>query len=58
MPVINRIADFHDEMTGWRHDLHRIPETQYDLPKTAAYVAARLKAIGVDEVHELSLIHI
>ena len=23
MPVLNRIADFAPEMTGWRQDLHR-----------------------------------
>ena len=23
MPIINRIADFQDEVTAWRRDLHR-----------------------------------
>ena len=26
MAVINRIAEFHREMTEWRHDLHAHPE--------------------------------
>ena len=26
MPIINRIAEFHREMTEWRHDLHAHPE--------------------------------
>ena len=25
MPVLNRIAAFHDDMTAWRRDLHRHP---------------------------------
>jgi hippurate hydrolase len=27
MPIINRIAEFHAEMTAWRRDLHAHPET-------------------------------
>ena len=49
--VINRIADFHDEMTAWRRDLHTHPETGFEERRTAALVAERLKAFGVDEVH-------
>ena len=26
MPIINRIAEFHGEMTEWRQDLHANPE--------------------------------
>ena len=26
MPIINRIAEFHRDMTEWRHDLHAHPE--------------------------------
>ncbi|MGR3759110.1 M20 aminoacylase family protein [Roseobacteraceae bacterium NS-SX3] len=52
MPVVNRIADFADEMKTWRRHLHQIPELALDLPKTAAYVAERLREIGVDELHE------
>ncbi len=52
MPVINRIADYHDEMAGWRRHLHQIPELDFDLHETAAFVAARLREFGVDEVVE------
>ena len=31
MPIINRIAEFHREMTEWRHDLHAHPELLYDV---------------------------
>jgi hippurate hydrolase len=52
MPVINRIADLHDEMAGWRRHLHQIPELDFDLHETATFVAARLREFGVDEVVE------
>ena len=39
-------------MRGWRQWLHRNPELQFDLPKTAAFVAERLREFGVDELHE------
>ncbi|WJY21782.1 M20 aminoacylase family protein [Fontisubflavum oceani] len=50
MPVKNRLAELHDEITGWRREIHANPELQYDLPKTTALVEAQLKAFGVDEV--------
>lgn len=50
MPVINHIADSAEDLTKWRRYLHRNPELQYDLPKTVAFVEARLKEFGCDEV--------
>ncbi|PCJ91910.1 MAG: amidohydrolase [Hyphomicrobiales bacterium] len=50
MPIVNRIADFHEEITEWRRDLHEHPELLYDLPRTSKTVADRLKTLGVDEV--------
>ncbi len=50
MPIVNRIADLHDEIKAWRHDLHAHPELLYDVHRTAASVAAKLKAFGCDEV--------
>jgi hippurate hydrolase len=50
MPIINRFADFHGEIVAWRHDLHRHPELLYDVHRTAATVAGKLKGFGVDEV--------
>jgi amidohydrolase len=52
MPVVNRIAAMADEMKEWRQWLHRHPELSFELPETAAFVAARLKDFGVDEIHE------
>jgi amidohydrolase len=50
MPIINRIADLHGEITAWRRDLHAHPELQYDVHRTAASVADKLKTFGCDEV--------
>ncbi|PWS34151.1 amidohydrolase [Falsiroseomonas bella] len=51
MPVINRIAEFHPEMTAWRRDFHQHPELGFDEVRTAGIVAAKLKEFGCDEVH-------
>jgi hippurate hydrolase len=50
MPIVNRIADLATEITAWRHDLHAHPELLYDVQRTAASVADKLKAFGCDEV--------
>src|ERR1700680_3525981 len=50
MPIVNRVADLHDEITAWRHDLHAHPELLYDVHRTSATVAEKLKAFGCDEV--------
>jgi hippurate hydrolase len=47
MPIINRIADFHTEMTAWRHQLHAHPETAFEEHNTAAFVAERLESFGI-----------
>ena len=52
MPVINRIADFADDMTAWRRHLHMHPELQFECFETAKFVAEKLRAFGVDEIHE------
>ncbi|MDE3079369.1 MAG: amidohydrolase [Paracoccaceae bacterium] len=52
MPVINRIADYADDMRGWRRHLHAHPELTFECHETAAFVAARLREFGVDEIHE------
>ena len=52
MPIVNRIAEFAEDMTAWRRHLHTIPELSFDCPKTAAFIAERLREIGVDEMHE------
>src|SRR5262249_29610632 len=50
MPIVNRIADLHSEITAWRHDIHAHPELLYDVHRTAATVAEKLKPFGCDEV--------
>jgi hippurate hydrolase len=50
MPVLNRIADFHQEMTGWRHDFHQHPELAFEEVRTSGIVAEKLREFGVDEV--------
>jgi len=52
MPVINRIAAMAPQMTAWRRHLHQHPELALDCHETAAFVAARLREFGVDELHE------
>jgi hippurate hydrolase len=50
MPILNRIADLHGDITAWRRDLHAHPELLYDVHRTAAAVADKLKSFGCDEV--------
>jgi hippurate hydrolase len=52
MSIIDRIAELHPEITAWRRDLHQHPELLYDVHRTAAFVAEKLKAFGCDEVVE------
>jgi hippurate hydrolase len=51
MAVINRIAEWQEELTAWRRDLHAHPELAFEEVRTAAFVAEKLRAFGVDEVH-------
>ena len=50
MPIVNRIADLHGEITAWRRDMHAHPELLYDVQQTAASVAEKLKSFGCDAV--------
>jgi len=52
MSIIDRIAELKPEITAWRRDLHQHPELLYDVHRTAAFVAEKLKAFGCDEVVE------
>ena len=52
MPVVNRIAGYAEEMKTWRRWLHAHPELKLDCHQTAAFVAARLRDFGIDEIHE------
>ncbi|HTO26950.1 MAG TPA: M20 aminoacylase family protein [Devosia sp.] len=50
MPVLNRIAEFHEEIAGWRRDFHAHPELLYDVVRTAAAVEQKLREFGCDEI--------
>src|SRR5690606_30735542 len=50
MPIINRIADFHADLTAWRQEMHRHPETAFEEEWTSAFVAEKLESFGI-EVH-------
>jgi len=50
MPIVNRIAALHPEITAWRRDFHANPEILYEVHRTAASVAEKLKSFGCDEV--------
>ncbi len=50
MPIKNRFAETHADITAWRRHLHTIPELQFDLPKTAAFVAEKLRSFGITDI--------
>ena len=50
MPIKNRIAELASDMTAWRRDFHEHPEVMFEVHRTAATVADRLRAFGCDEV--------
>jgi amidohydrolase len=50
MPILNRAAEMQQEVASWRQYLHSIPELNFDLPQTSAFVAEKLKEFGCDEV--------
>lgn len=52
MPIRNRLAELHPEITAWRRDIHEHPELLYDTQRTSALVADKLRAFGCDEVVE------
>ncbi len=50
MPIVNRMAELHKEITQWRREIHSNPELAYDVHETAASVAGKLEQFGCDEV--------
>jgi amidohydrolase len=50
MPIINRVAELQPDIAAWRQDLHRHPELLYEVHRTAAFVADKLREFGCDEV--------
>lgn len=52
MPIKNRFAELHSDITAWRRDFHTHPELMFDTHRTAGIVAEKLRAFGCDEVVE------
>ncbi len=52
MPIKNRMAELHADITAWRRDLHENPELMYDTHRTSSIVADKLREFGCDEVAE------
>ena len=50
MPVIEKIEQLHDEMVGWRRDLHAHPELGFTESRTSTFIQERLKSFDVDEI--------
>ena len=50
MPIKNRFADTHAEITGWRRHLHTIPELMFDVHETAAFVEQKLRDFGITDI--------
>src|SRR6202166_1181335 len=48
MPPIDKIAATHDELTGWRRDLHAQPELGFEETRTAEFVAQKLEQFGIE----------
>ncbi len=48
MPIHNRIAEFADDMTAWRRDLHAHPELAFEEHRTSDTVAQKLAEWGIE----------
>ena len=48
MPVLNSINQMINEMTEWRHDLHKIPEIGLEEHETSKYIKNKLKEFNVN----------
>jgi hippurate hydrolase len=48
MPAIPRIAQYADELTRWRHDIHAHPELGFEEERTSSFVAEQLARFGCD----------
>src|SRR5437764_13294295 len=48
MGVIKRIAEFHEDLTNWRRDIHAHPELGFEEHRTSDFVAQKLAEFGYD----------
>ncbi len=47
MPLVDAIVEAHGELTAWRRELHRHPETAFEENWTAAFLASKLESFGI-----------
>ena len=50
MPIKNRFAETHAEITAWRRHLHQYPEIQFDVHETAKFVEEKLRSFGITDI--------
>ncbi|MGB8819120.1 MAG: M20 aminoacylase family protein [Rhizobiaceae bacterium] len=50
MPLLNSAVEMQGQVSKWRRFLHQNPEILFEVHKTAAFVADKLKEFGCDEV--------
>jgi amidohydrolase len=48
MATIGRIAEFHEELAEWRHDIHAHPELGFEEQRTSDLVAQKLAEFGCE----------
>ncbi len=48
MQIIQRISEFHDDLTEWRHDIHAHPELGFEEQRTSDLVAQKLAEFGFE----------
>jgi len=48
MPAIEQITENHDELTGWRRDIHAHPELGFEETRTSDFVAQKLEQFGIE----------
>ncbi len=56
MAIIDRIAEFHDDITAWRRDLQRHPGTTFEERRTAGFVAGKLAERGIEAQRGLAAV--
>ncbi len=50
MPIKNRFAETHAEITAWRQHLHQYPELLFDVHETAKFVEDKLRSFGITDI--------
>jgi hippurate hydrolase len=48
MQIVDRIAEFHNDLTEWRRDIHAHPELGFEEQRTSDLVAQRLAEFGYE----------